>query len=62
MFDAWSYHPIEIRARGGLAEVRMDGVVIAAGLAAPDAPARLGLYALGPATFDAVSVTIARPE
>ncbi|HEY2156811.1 MAG TPA: glycoside hydrolase family 43 protein [Isosphaeraceae bacterium] len=54
--DPAAYRPIEIRARQGRAEVRADGVVIAAGVACPAGPARLGLVAAGVVAFDAVTV------
>lgn len=59
-FDLSAFHAVEVRARGGRAEVRVDGVVVAADLNAPVGPSILGLYARGSAIFDAVSVTVAQ--
>jgi GH43 family beta-xylosidase len=56
-FNPQALHTIEVRARSGRAEVRVDGVLVAAGLAVPKDRARLGLLASGPAVFDTVSVT-----
>jgi hypothetical protein len=56
-FDPAAFHRLEVRAEGGRAEVRLDGVRLAAGVALPGASARLGLFASGVVTFDAVAVT-----
>ncbi len=57
-FDLAAFHAVEIRARGGRADVRIDGVLLVAGVAVPSEPAEFGLYAGGPAIFDAVSITL----
>ncbi len=56
--DLAAYRRVEVRTRGGTAEVRVDGVVVARGAAVPAGPARVGLRARGVAEFDAVSVTV----
>jgi arabinan endo-1,5-alpha-L-arabinosidase len=55
-FDPRRFHAVEVRARSGRAEVRVDGVVLATALPIPPDPARLGLHAEGPVTFDAVAL------
>ncbi len=57
-FDPSAFHQLSIHIRGGLAEVRLDGVVVATDRVVPKA-ARFGLRAYGSAEFDAVSVTVA---
>lgn len=52
-----AYRPVEVRARGPEAEVRVDGVLVASGVAVPEGTARLGLAARGIAAFDAVAVS-----
>ena len=55
--DPAAYRPIEVRARGVVAEVRADGVVVASGVAVPVGASRVGLIARGAAEFDAASVS-----
>jgi hypothetical protein len=55
-FSALVFHRLEIRASRGRAEVRLDGVVMARDVAVAG-PAKLGLFASGLATFDAVAIT-----
>jgi arabinan endo-1,5-alpha-L-arabinosidase len=57
-FDLAALHAIEVRSEAGRAEVRVDGVVVARGVAAPTRPSQLGLTAQGIAAFDAVSITL----
>ncbi len=54
--DPTAFRAVEVRARDGRAEVRVDGVVVGSGLACPSRPARLGLSARGVVAFDAVAV------
>jgi arabinan endo-1,5-alpha-L-arabinosidase len=56
-FDPRAFHAVQVRVRGGLAEVLLDGVRIREGLTIPAGPARIGLVASGPAVFDALTVT-----
>ncbi len=56
-FRPGAFHSLEVRAGAGVAEVRVDGVVVAAGVADLPGPTRLGLVARGPAVFDAVAIT-----
>jgi arabinan endo-1,5-alpha-L-arabinosidase len=58
-FDPKVFHVLVIRARGGRAEARLDGVRLADDLPVPDGPARLGLVSSGVATFDAIAITLA---
>jgi len=61
-FALEGFHELTVRARGGRAEVRVDGVLLAADRAVPPGPSRLGLYAEGPAVFDAVLLTLVGGE
>ena len=56
-FDPTVFHAITIRKESGQTEVRIDGVVMASGMASFEAGATLGLQASGGAEFDAVSWT-----
>ncbi|WZO99114.1 glycoside hydrolase family 43 protein [Isosphaeraceae bacterium EP7] len=56
-FDPTCFHRIDVRAGGGTAEVRLDGVILAAGVTVPRGRIKLGLMAEGPAIFDAISAT-----
>ncbi len=60
-FDPSRYHAIEVRSRGGRAEVRLDGVLVVDDAVIANGPARLGLHARGIAAFDAVAVTMIVP-
>lgn len=54
-FEPSRFHVLEIVSLGGPLLVKLDGVVVATGPSVPP-PARLGLYARGPAAFDAISI------
>ncbi len=54
--DPSAFRPIEIRARGGRTEIRVDGVTVGSGVECPREPARVGLVARGVVGFDAVAV------
>jgi hypothetical protein len=59
-FNPAAFHALEVRARGGRAEVRIDGVLILDDLALPRGAAELGLVAVGAAAFDALCVMVGR--
>jgi len=56
-FDPARFHALEVRGEPGRLEVRLDGVRVGALAGTPPAPARLGLFATGPAAFDTVSIS-----
>ena len=58
-FNPSAFHAIEVRAGGDRAEVRVDGVRVGSIPHAPAPGARLGLFARGSTTFDAVAVAVA---
>lgn len=57
-FDPERFHRVEVHSRSGRAEIRVDGVVVAADLVTPTAPCRVFLSAEGPVVFDAASLTL----
>ena len=54
--DPSRFRPIAVRSRGGRAEVRADGVVVATDVAAPGGASRLGLAARGVMAFDSITI------
>jgi hypothetical protein len=56
-YDPTAFHRIEVTARAGRVETRVDGVVLFADSPLPPGPSRLGLTADGAVAFDAVSIT-----
>ena len=57
-FNPIAFHAIELRVRGGIGEVRVDGVRVLQDLPISRMPARLSLICDGQAAFDAVAVTL----
>jgi arabinan endo-1,5-alpha-L-arabinosidase len=56
-FDPTAFHCVGLSLEGGIAEVRVDGVVVASGVSVSLGRSRLGVVAEGPAIFDAISAT-----
>jgi arabinan endo-1,5-alpha-L-arabinosidase len=56
-FDPAAFHALEVRARRGRADVRIDGVRLIDDLLVPPDRAEFGLTAASTADFDAVAVT-----
>jgi hypothetical protein len=57
-FDLTRFHALEVRARGGRAEVRVDGVLLFDHLVIPAGPSEFGLTAVSTAAFDAMASSV----